>query len=399
MNLGYFFHPPCTFDEDGVAKTEAHWGYFVRALAQELGHVTFYAHKGEPTGVETLPLRPEDGVICIEIGPRRQDPLMGVYAAPSLVNFHPRADGLDAMLVRAPTPLLPGIARRCKKDRVTMIALLVDDTSNWRSTAVYPWWRNWLILLWLWFQRRQQDRVARSHFMLAIAPSILRRRSYKRSAIAVTTSLRKVELTGPAGRTRPFPKPGEPIRLLYTGRLFEEKGLLELEEAIKLLVDRGYDIQIEMAGASYGDTTIDTVMERARAHGIDHRISLVGFLEAGPELLAAYDRSDIYVLPTWGEGSVTRTIKEAFARGLPVVSTTIRENTQFLTDGVHAVLVPMRDPVAFADGIERVIKDPELRATMTANGFEWVQDYTNEHSAALVGEYLRKEMERDGFSR
>jgi glycosyltransferase involved in cell wall biosynthesis len=396
MNLGYYFHPRAVFDAAGGAKTEAHWGYFVRALAQEVGHVTFYAHAGPDSGTETLPLRPEDNVTCIDVGPRRQYPKMHYLPGPSLANFHPKADGLDAMLVRAPTPLLPGLARRCKRDGVPMVVLLVDDTTNWRSTEAFPWWRNLAIITWLWTARRSQDRVARTHLMLAIAPSILRRRSYKRTAIVPTTSLRRADLTGPAGRTRPFPAAGERIRLLYTGRFFEEKGLLEFERAVKLLVDRGWDVELELVGASYGDTTIETVREQAREDGISERIVESGFLEAGPELLAAYDRADVFVSPTWGEGSVTRTIKEAFARGVPVVTTTIRENTQFLTDGQHAVLVPVRDADALADGIERVAKDPELRARITAAGFEWVQDYTNERSAEIVAGHVRDEIARHG---
>ncbi|HUR77931.1 MAG TPA: glycosyltransferase family 4 protein [Acidimicrobiales bacterium] len=398
MNLGYYFHPICVFDEAGVASTEAHWGYFVRALAHEVGQVTFYAHGGAGTGTETLRLRPEDDVRCVDLGPRRQYPKMHFLPGPNLARFEPKADALDAMLVRAPTPLLPGMARRCARDGVPMVVLLVDDTTNWRPTEAFPWWRNLAVMAWQWTARRSQDHVARSHLMLAIAPSIVRRRSYKRSAVVPTTSLRRAELSGPAGHTRAFPSAGSRIRLLFTGRLFEEKGLLEFIEAVKLLVDRGLDVELELVGASYGDPTIETIRRKALEHGIADRVIESGFLEAGPELLAAYDRADIFVSPTWGEGSVTRTIKEAFARGVPVVSTTIRENTQFLEDGVHAVLVSVRDADALAGGIERVAKNPALRARITAAGFEWVQDYTNEHSAELVAGHIRSEMQRQGKS-
>ena len=394
MNVGYYFHPRCVFDANGVASTEAHWGYFVRALAGEAGQVTFYAHPSDGTGTETLALRPEDDVRCVKLGRWRRRPVMALRPGPSLRGFRPKADGLDAMVIRAPTPLLPAMERRCRRDGVPVVGLLVDDTSNWRPTAIYSAPHNALIKMWLWWQRRAQFRVARRTLMLAIAKSIVRDKRYTRSAIVPTTSLSQVDLTGPAGRSRAWPAPGERIRLLFTGRLWEEKGLIELGAALALLVERGHDIELELAGADYGDATMDTVLQQAEADGVRDRVILAGFLEAGPELLAAYDRADVYVLPTWGEGSVTRTIKEAFARGLPVVSTTIRENTEFLTDGTHAVLVPVRSPDALAAGIERMIGDADLRARAAAAGFAWVQGYTNERSGKIVAGHVRGEIER-----
>lgn len=395
MNVGYYFHPEAVFDDDGIAKTEAHWGYFVRALAGEVGQVTFYAHPGASGATETLPLRPEDNIRCVDIGPRRQRPVMYLWPRPNMRAFRPKADGLDAMVVRAPTSLLPAFARRCRRAGIPVIPLLVDDTSNWRDTAIFPGWRNRLIRLWLWWQQRAQDRVARKTLTLAISKSIVRGSSYKRTAIVPTTSLSRADLTGPEGRTRGWPAAGQRIRLLYTGRLAEEKGLLELGDALAQLVADGHNVEVELVGGVYGgDTTVDKMLERAEAAGLRDRIIVSGFLEAGPALLAAYARADIYVLPTYGEGSVTRTIKEAFATGVPVVSTTIRENTEFLTDGKQAVLVAMRSPDELAKGIARVIGDSTLRARMTAAGFEWVQGYTNERSGELVAGHVRDEIAR-----
>lgn len=399
MNIGYYFHPRAVFEDGGIAKTEAHWGYFIRALAAEAGQVTFYAHRGEFSGTETCALGPEHNIRTVDIGPRRRRPIMYLFPGPNMRKFKPKADGLDAMLVRAPTSLLPAFARRARRAGIPVIALLVDDTSNWLPTAHFPWWRNRLIQLWLWWQQKAQDRVARGSLMLAISKSIVRGAAYKRTAIVPTTSLSRADLIGPEGHTRAWPKDGERIRLLFTGRLYEEKGLLELEEALTTLVARGHNIEVDLVGADYGDTTIDRVLENAERDGVRDRINVRGFLEAGPELWAAYDNADLYVLPTYGEGSVPRTIKEAFARGLPVVSTTIREITEFVRDGEAAVLVPMRDAAALADGIERAIKDPSLRARIAAAGFEWVQDYTNERSGELVYGHVRDEVERNAHQR
>jgi glycosyltransferase involved in cell wall biosynthesis len=230
--------------------------------------------------------------------------------------------------------------------------------------------------------------------MLAISRSVVRASAYRRTAIVPTTSLSTADLTGPAGRSRPFPAGGARIRLLFTGRLVEEKGLLELGEALASLVAAGHNVEVEIVGAAYGDTTIDLMLSRAQAAGVADRIIVSGFLEAGPDLLAAYDRADIYVLPTYGEGAVSRTVKEAFARGLPVVTTAIPQHVEFLDDGVQAVLVQPQSAPALADGISRVISDASLRGAMADRAFAFVQDYTNERSAELVAEHIRAEIAR-----
>jgi glycosyltransferase involved in cell wall biosynthesis len=394
VNVGYYFHPQVVFDDDGSVRTEAHWGYFVRALAREAGTVTFYGHPGEFSGTETLPLRPEDNVRAVSLGARRQQPKMLVRPGPNLEAFDPAGDKLDVMLVRCPTPMLWGFARKCRRAGVPMVGLVVADlAANWRPTAAFPWWRNRLIKLNVMTAARVQRFVGKRHLMLAISDAVVSAPGYTRTAIVPTTSLSEADLTGPSQRTRAFPTTGR-IRLLFTGRLVEEKGLLQFGEALADLVRRGHDVELELVGASYGDSTIDTMLEQATRDGVADRIIVSGFLEAGPALLAAYERADIYVLPTHGEGSVTRTIKEAFASGVPVVTTTIRSHLEFLRDGDQAVLVEPRSANALADGIERVIRDAALRDTIARNGFEWVKDYTNERSAAIVTEHLRNEIAR-----
>lgn len=393
MNVGYYFHPEVVFDDDGSARTEAHWGYFVRALAREAGQVTFYGHPAEFTGKETLPLRAVDNVRSISLGRRRQQPKMLVRPGPNLEAFDPSADGLDVMLVRCPTPMLWGFARKCRKAGVPMVGLVVADlAANWRPTAAYPWWRNRLIKLNVMTAAYVQRRVGARHLMLAISDAVVSAKGYDRTAIVPTTSLSEADLTGPDKRTRAYPASGR-VRLLFTGRLVEEKGLFQLVDALTDLVGRGHDLELELVGATY-DSTPDTLLATARANGIEDRVLMTGFLEAGPALLAAYERADIYVLPTHGEGSVTRTVKEAFASGIPVVTTSIRSHMEFLRDGEQAVLVEPHSAESLANGIERLLTDASLRERVARNAFEWVKDYTNERSAALVVAHLRDELAR-----
>lgn len=394
MNLGYYFHANAAFSEDGdTARVEAFFAAFVRMLAANAGEGTFYAHAGAPDETHTGALRPSDRVTCINLGHRPPRPLMYLWPRRPLRAFDPKAQRVDAVLVRGPTALLPAIDRRCRRAGIPMVGLLVADNRNWRPTVAMPAWRNRLIQIWHWVLACSQARVARHALMLAVSKSIVRDRAYRRTAIVQTTSLTDADLTGPDNRERSFPVSG-PVRLFYAGRVVEEKGLFDLIEALALLVSQGRGIELELVGGQFGDATLTHLLARAEELRVKDRITVTGYIEAGPQLLDAYRRSDIFVLPTHGEGGVNHALKEAFATGTPVVTTSIREITEFLQNREHAVLVPRRDPQALAAGIAEVIDDAKLRAHIAQRGFAWVQEFTMEACAQTIVDHIRMEIAR-----
>jgi glycosyltransferase involved in cell wall biosynthesis len=69
-----------------------------------------------------------------------------------------------------------------------------------------------------------------------------------------------------------------------------------------------------------------------------------------PDLVRWLHESDIYVLPSIEEGMV-RSVAEAMACGLPVVTTANSGTNDFITDGVNGSIVPIRDPQSIADAV------------------------------------------------
>jgi glycosyltransferase involved in cell wall biosynthesis len=54
------------------------------------------------------------------------------------------------------------------------------------------------------------------------------------------------------------------------------------------------------------------------------------------------------------------------ALGRPAVVTRVGGTPEVVADGANGLLVPPRDPAALADGLLRLLGDPELRARMGA---------------------------------
>ena len=100
-------------------------------------------------------------------------------------------------------------------------------------------------------------------------------------------------------------------------------------------------------------------MARCNLPPLRDRVVLAGEL-AGTALDAAYDRADLFVLPTHYEG-YGMVVAEALARAIPVVSTRTGAIAELVGDAA-GVLVPPADAGALAEALETLITDREQLA-------------------------------------
>jgi glycosyltransferase involved in cell wall biosynthesis len=101
------------------------------------------------------------------------------------------------------------------------------------------------------------------------------------------------------------------------------------------------------------------------------------------------DRADIFVNSSVVDNQPV-SILEAFAAGLPVVSTGTGDITAMVRDGESGLIVPQRDPAAMAKAIATLLDDPERARLMARRGREEAEKYTwsqvrQEWAAAYAG--------------
>jgi glycosyltransferase involved in cell wall biosynthesis len=87
------------------------------------------------------------------------------------------------------------------------------------------------------------------------------------------------------------------------------------------------------------------------------------------EIWRLYDQADIYV-QTPNIDNMPLSIVEAYASGLPVVSTEAGGVPSMLTDGTHGLLAPLDDDERVATHIERLLADPALGPRLTRAAFK-----------------------------
>lgn len=163
----------------------------------------------------------------------------------------------------------------------------------------------------------------------------------------------------PGGRT---PRgPGEPLRLVTTGSMIWRKGHDDAIHAVALARERGVDVELDIVGFGF-EGQRQRLLYGISDLGLEGKVRLVGHL--APEgVRGVLQRAHGFLLASLSEG-ISNAALEAMACGLPVISTDCGGMPEAITDGVHGLLVPTRDPEALADAIARLAADGEGAAAM-----------------------------------
>ncbi|UCE58873.1 MAG: glycosyltransferase family 4 protein [Phycisphaerales bacterium] len=168
--------------------------------------------------------------------------------------------------------------------------------------------------------------------------------------------------------------PHKPVRLLYVGYLKHMKGLPYLVDALKVLCDGGDDVELHLVGAGPEE---ESLRDQVRRLKLGDNVHFNGYVPMGPELNAHYDGADIFVFPSFSEGS-PRVVLEALAHSLPVVSTPVGSVSELITDRQSGLIVPLRDAEAIAAAVKEYILDDELRARCARAGFAIAKEHSIE---------------------
>ncbi|MCH8103708.1 MAG: glycosyltransferase family 4 protein, partial [Chloroflexi bacterium] len=206
-----------------------------------------------------------------------------------------------------------------------------------------------------------------------------------RSVVEISDGLPTWLTSGPPPRER-TPAGGTSTRILYAGRLSREKGIDILLRAVALLPPGTREnVNVVVAGGGLAENELRTL---SASLGIDDRVRFAGMVSPGPDLLAEYDASDLFVLPSRTEG-VPRALLEARARLLPVIATSVGGIPHLIRDGESGLIVPPDDPQAMAHAIGRVIDNPALARSLGNAGREVASAYSLEAQQETVIRSLR----------
>jgi glycosyltransferase involved in cell wall biosynthesis len=147
--------------------------------------------------------------------------------------------------------------------------------------------------------------------------------------------------------------PTAPV-VMAVGRLAPVKHFAALIDAIGLVRAQHAAVQLVIIGDGPEHNALRTHVEAA---GLTHR-------DDARQLMAA---ADVFVSSSVYEG-ISLTLLEAMAAGLPVVATRVGGTPEVVWPGETGLLVPARNAQALARGVQALLADRQLAASLGAEG-------------------------------
>ncbi len=167
--------------------------------------------------------------------------------------------------------------------------------------------------------------------------------------------------------------------LLATRNLEEIYDIACIIRAFKMVHDRFPDARLGIVG----DGSLRNELESlASSLGLSQRIIFYGAMNH-KKIQAIYDQYDIAVNASRID-NLPGTILEAFATGLPVVSTDAGGIPYIVENGVTGLLVSVGDHKALAENVIRIVETPELGKSLAKAGIQHCQSYSWEHVKKIL---------------
>jgi len=147
----------------------------------------------------------------------------------------------------------------------------------------------------------------------------------------------------------------------YAARIETGKGPLVLADATAQLRKSRSDVLVRLAGVG---PAVQEVKSRVRELQLNGSWEFAGSYDGAVGCSAFMRTLDVFVLPSFAEGT-SKSIIEAMAHGLPIITTNVGGSPDLLTPET-GILIPPGDSVALAEAMQRLAADPDLRKRMGA---------------------------------
>ena len=166
------------------------------------------------------------------------------------------------------------------------------------------------------------------------------------------------------------------IALISMGDLIERKNY---DTAIRAIAEANNPaLQYFICGKGPEEENLKALAE---CLGVSEQIHFLGFRSDINELI---DAADLFLFTTKQEG-LPRSMMEAMASGLPCIASRIRGNVDLIDEGKGGFLCSPGDSVAFAQAIEKLAADENLRNRMG----EYNKQRIKEFDLAVVNEMMK----------
>ena len=163
------------------------------------------------------------------------------------------------------------------------------------------------------------------------------------------------------------------LNILFVGRLEKRKGFPHLLHAFPQIKEAVPQARLLVVGAFDKDDR-EPYVRYARENGL-RDVRFIGFV-SNEDLPRYYRTAHVFCAPSTGFESFGVVLLEAMSAGAPLVASDISGYRNVVTHGVDGILTPPADEAALTQMIVLLLRDPELRARLSARGRETAAKYS-----------------------
>lgn len=183
---------------------------------------------------------------------------------------------------------------------------------------------------------------------------------------------------------RPHPAPvGKPLKLVMVANMEQPyKGHTYLFEAVAMLMKRGIEVHLRLAGDGRFRPHLETLVDKL---GIRDLVVFHGAVPWGDPVFSIIDDSDLFILTSLTEG-MPKAMLEAMARGVPAVATSVGGIPELLP--AEALFAP-GDATAIAAKLEQLHDDRALLVRLAEQGMKVAESFREDVLSARRREFYR----------
>jgi glycosyltransferase involved in cell wall biosynthesis len=149
--------------------------------------------------------------------------------------------------------------------------------------------------------------------------------------------------------------PRECLLVVTAGRLVSQKGFDYLVEVAALAKKHKKNWRFVVVGTGKLEGELQNLVHELQ---VDDYIKFIGFRS---NILPYLNAADLFVLSSRSEG-LSSVLREAMSLGMACVATAVNGVPELFQDGRAGLMVEKHNPEAIYEGIEKVLKDPDLKA-------------------------------------
>lgn len=142
--------------------------------------------------------------------------------------------------------------------------------------------------------------------------------------------------------------------IVTVAEFIKRKNYDTMLKTIKELKNRNVNVKFIICGRGQEEENIKSQIQEL---GIEENVLLLGFRKDINRILTA---SDMFMLASFQEG-LTLSVIEAMSYGLPCVVSNVRGNRDLIADGKGGFVVETTNAAMFADKIEVIMKNEEMK--------------------------------------